>query len=263
MEPAFGRAHPVGRGDETLAATRPPAILYRPIGSSALDGVSALRSVVRVVDADGRPLLDDDATPVVADPDLLDRETLLDAGRRLGEWAEVCDGLVVWAQVGAAAGLERLEETVESALRAGGRRRHRLGLSVPASVLLEENEAERARELRAAGVAVLARGIGAEGAVEVDPADVSADVVHLHADLVRRVADDEAARARLGDLLGRCARAGIPTIAAGVDELSVLAHLEALGVDQVEGALAGQPEQALVIGMLLTQVGVRAPDLQR
>lgn len=261
MEPAVG-AHPEGRGDAGPVDARPPAILYRPIGSSALDGVSGLRSVVRALDADGRLLLDDDVRATTADVGRLDTEVVLDVGRRLGEWAELADGLVVWAHVAAVSGLGPIEAAIETALRSVGGRRHRLGLGVPVRLLQDPVEAERARALRSAGVGILARDVGRDGSPDIDPTELGADLASLHPDLVRGVVDDPGARARLGDLLGRCARAGLPTIASGVDHLGLLEVLEDMGVDQVEGALAGQPEQPLVIGMLLSQVGVRAPELR-
>ncbi|MEM9033984.1 MAG: EAL domain-containing protein [Actinomycetota bacterium] len=236
----------------------PPAILYRPLGSSALDGVVGVRSVIRVRTTDGDLLLDEAAseTLVAAGRSAeVDVETFLDAGRRLGEWGTRHPELMVWATVAAQDGVAHLVDAVPAAVGAAAGVRHRLGVRVPLSAVAADDGA--AQGFRREGLVVVGRGVDAELLTDLGGLEhLPVDVVELDPELVRRLPDSDEAVEEVSSVLGTAARAGVPTLAAGVDTLETLQIIEGLGVDLVEGALAGLPEQALIIGMLLGQVGV-------
>ncbi len=231
-------------------------VLYRPVASSALDGVAGLRSQLRWRRHDHEVLGDDRIAELAArsgaDVDL-DAHVIADAARRLDDWANTSDGTVVWASLVGASGLGALAGRVIEAGRSCAAGRHRLGVRWSADVIVGADPRMIAA-VRRAGVGIMAGDVTPSHPILERLEEGAVDVVQLDVELVRAVSTSPAAIEATAEIIRTVARHGVPAVAAGVDDHEVLQILERLGVDQVEGIVAGRAEPPLIVGMLLHQV---------
>lgn len=231
-------------------------VLYRPVASSALDGVAGLRSQARWRTPDHDVLGDAQLAELVArcgDDVDLDAHVVADAARRLDEWAHTSDGTVVWASLVGASGIDAIAGRVIEAGRTCAAGRHRLGVRWPADVIVGADGGMVAA-IRRAGVGIMAGDVTPGHRILDQLEDGLVDVIQLDAGLVRGVTTSAAAIEATSEIIRTVARHGVPAVAAGVDHQEVFEVVERLGIDQVEGIVAGRAEPPLIVGMLLHQV---------
>ncbi|MEO1064318.1 MAG: EAL domain-containing protein [Actinomycetota bacterium] len=231
-------------------------VLYRPVASSALDGVAGLRSEVRWRRPDHDVLASDRVIELATrsgDDAVLDAHVLADAARRLDEWAHTSDGTVVWASLIGASGLDALADAVVEAGRSCAAGRHRLGVRWPADAIVDADP-QVLGAIRRAGVGIMAGDVTPGHPILDRLEDGAVDVVQLDAALVGAVTTSPAAVDETAEIIRMVARHGVPAVGAGVDHRDVLEIVERLGIDQVEGIVAGRAEPPLIVGMLLHQV---------
>ncbi|MEM8905457.1 MAG: EAL domain-containing protein [Actinomycetota bacterium] len=231
-------------------------VLYRPVASSTLDGVAGLRSQVRWRTDAGTVLQEEEVQAVAEASGLdvaLDRHVLADATGRLAEWGALADGTVVWAGLSGATGIEALMDDAVRATHDNTAERHRLGVRWPADAVVA-SDPDALLGIRREGVAVMVGDVVPGHGVLHALEERWVDVLQLDAHLVRSLPTDPDAVGAATEIIRLCARHGVPAVAAGVDHTDVLELLEGLGIDQVEGVVAGRAESPLIVGMLLHQV---------
>ncbi len=231
-------------------------LLYRPVASSALDGVAGLRSQLRWSTDDGGVLHEEEILPLAVANGLdatVDRYVVADAAARLEEWAHTSDGTVVWASLTGHSGIDAVVDAVVEAGRTCAAGRHRLGVRWPADVLVAADP-DAIAAVRRAGVGVMAGHVTPRHEVLDRLEDHTIDVIQLDEELVRAVRDPDGTVEAVAEIIRTVVRHGVPAVASGVDHTEVLSVVERLGIDQVEGLVAGRAEPPLIVGMLLQQV---------